>query len=817
MRWAWVILGSVAALSCSSRSGALGVTVTFGPNSRAQCVRVVVKSRSGNAQESTAPLPRGSKPALHVGIVGGRQLSGEVTVEALGYVAPDCAEASFNEETAPQAWSLDVPTLQQVGLELDGPAAAVDEDGDHYRAGPDCLDTNAAVHPGQIETLCSDGLDNDCAGGTDCADSACAGMPCDDGSNCTSGDVCAGGVCAGTDSGCMSPGVCEKAGGMCVARACVYLPDVGAACGSGLSCRADRSCVPGEANCADGVDNDGDGLLDCADPDCADQPCGPGSTCLQPPLCASGVCGTPEPVACADPSGICLAGATCFLDAGCRFTRVLDAGTACAGGRCLADGGCVAPETGAACANGVDDDFDGLVDCADPDCNGASCEDGDACTIAQQCSNGRCDGGATVVCNSPADCQLVGLACLSDGGCSYPQAPIGSPCDGGFCSAGGTCGSFPYVPSNFVPAPFAPDASVFLNCLAYVNTDNAVDPIEGWCGPRPSVSVVTQAGGPELLVLSTRDLTQVTGSTVYVYGSRPVVFAVYGNAKLGGFFAPLLNPDGGGWPAGHSLPPGAGAGPQPWCSGGTGMSGAQLGATSGGGGGGAFGSSGADGGDGAGAAGSQGGGGVPNGNEVLVPLRGGCAGGNGGPTSTDRGGVGGGAIQISVAGRLTLDPSGRVGSPGYGGVGGTQDGGLNGGGSGAGSGGAVLIEALHLLLLDGGFISTNGAGGGEGDGDNSDSCCWGASANRATVASAFGGSGADGPATGGPGGSGAGTDGGGGLVQAAVGLPGASGVACGGGGGGGVGRVRLNVYGTCTIGAGVILTGALTSNRTSCP
>ena len=55
-------------------------------------------------------------------------------------------------------------------------AACVDHDGDTYGPGcdpgPDCDDNNAAVHPGVVEngdTLCGDGIDNDCAGG----DSAC--------------------------------------------------------------------------------------------------------------------------------------------------------------------------------------------------------------------------------------------------------------------------------------------------------------------------------------------------------------------------------------------------------------------------------------------------------------------------------------------------------------------------------------------------------------------------------------------------------------------------------------------------------------------
>lgn len=67
-------------------------------------------------------------------------------------------------------------------------AGCVDTDGDGYGnpghascpngAAQDCNDGNNAVHPGATE-LCTDGLDNDCNGNTDCDDTACAAViPC---------------------------------------------------------------------------------------------------------------------------------------------------------------------------------------------------------------------------------------------------------------------------------------------------------------------------------------------------------------------------------------------------------------------------------------------------------------------------------------------------------------------------------------------------------------------------------------------------------------------------------------------------------------
>ena len=77
-----------------------------------------------------------------------------------------------------------------------------------------------------------------------------------------------------------------------------------------------------ERTCDDGVDNDGDELTDCDDPDCARQ------------ACAAGV-----------PGAVCV-----------------DGGGDCRGG-----------EPVALCGDDLDNDGDGLSDCDDPDCAERSC------------------------------------------------------------------------------------------------------------------------------------------------------------------------------------------------------------------------------------------------------------------------------------------------------------------------------------------------------------------------------------------------------------------------------------------------------------
>src|SRR5438552_1030376 len=60
------------------------------------------------------------------------------------------------------------------------------------------------------------------------------------------------------------------------------------------------------------------------------------------------------------------------------------------------------------CVNGVDDDGDGLVDCADPDCDGSgSCPE----NTAARCSDGRDnDGDGLVDCNDPNCAAFCGVA-----------------------------------------------------------------------------------------------------------------------------------------------------------------------------------------------------------------------------------------------------------------------------------------------------------------------------------------------------------------------------------------------------------------------
>lgn len=103
-----------------------------------------------------------------------------------------------------------------------------DKDGDGDPNASDCAASDQSVHHGAIE-VCNDGVDNDCDGQADCNDADCNSSPA-----C---EPCGNGVCGQGESPC--------------------------------TCAADCGSPPStETNCADGLDNDCDGMIDALDPDC---------------------------------------------------------------------------------------------------------------------------------------------------------------------------------------------------------------------------------------------------------------------------------------------------------------------------------------------------------------------------------------------------------------------------------------------------------------------------------------------------------------------------------------------------------------------
>jgi hypothetical protein len=143
----------------------------------------------------------------------------------------------------------------------------------------------------------------------------------------------------------------------------------------------------------------------------------------------------PETQPC-DSAGLCGPGYTCS-DAGlCHFTDAGEPGTDAGN----PDGSvCATKETN--CADGKDDDCDSLTDCLDPDCGGLRCDDKDACTTGDTCTQNLCKGTA-MVCNTPPNtCQAQNGSCTA-GACVYAPLADGTLCGGGTAAercCTGTC------------------------------------------------------------------------------------------------------------------------------------------------------------------------------------------------------------------------------------------------------------------------------------------------------------------------------------------------------------------------------------------
>ncbi len=160
-----------------------------------------------------------------------------------------------------------------------------------------------------------------------------------------------------------------------------------------------EGCYPQEFTlCEGGTDDDCDGLIDCADPDCA------------PTLDCGGTCeGVVENAArCNDGRDNDCDGNSDCMDSECRNLVVC-------GGTCEG-----VAETGARCADGRDNDCDGQIDCADSEC---AAEPG--CSMCEGVTENaaRCTDGRDNDCDGNIDC--ADAECATHPSCSGPTCPTG--------------------------------------------------------------------------------------------------------------------------------------------------------------------------------------------------------------------------------------------------------------------------------------------------------------------------------------------------------------------------------------------------------
>ena len=227
-------------------------------------------------------------------------------------------------------------------------------------------------------------------------------------------------------------------------------------------CADDKTCVPPlPEDCDNNLDDDGDGQADCEDSDCATE-----SNCL-PENCGDGQDDDGDGlVDCEDPD--------CWDEAICEETNCVngldddgDGSVDCDDPDCLTSGLC--PEDD--CNNGTDDDSDGFLDCEDPDCQGA-----ENC-VETDCSNGLDDDGDDLVDCEDADCigaeSCLGETCFTFYGCLLVEG-----CD---CTPGIDCPAGDSDAASACQAACVENDSCWNGCKEQLQPE-AQQNLEAWLG-----------------------------------------------------------------------------------------------------------------------------------------------------------------------------------------------------------------------------------------------------------------------------------------------------------------------------------------------
>jgi hypothetical protein len=339
-------------------------------------------------------------------------------------------------------------------------------------ASADCDDGDACT----VDDICSNGtctgLPVDCSNLDDACNlgvcvgttGVCAASPinsggdCDDGDLCTFDDVCSNGICRGMpvdcsalDSACQR-GVCDPQTGGCIAEP---LTD-GATCDDGDGCTVEDACSSGfclgiPKDCTDLDDQCNLGECVGTTGVCAAVPvadgliCDDDDLCTLDDFCSNGAC-RGDPLDCTQFDDVCNVGECVGTSGVCAAAPTNEGGTCDDNDPCTINDACTngtcagtpldCSNLDDACNIGVCDGFGACI--AEPRNEGGTCDDGDACTLDDFCSNGVCAGDA-VDCTNLDDACNIGV-CDSNGVCIAEPRNEGGACDDGeVCTIDDAC------------------------------------------------------------------------------------------------------------------------------------------------------------------------------------------------------------------------------------------------------------------------------------------------------------------------------------------------------------------------------------------
>ena len=285
-----------------------------------------------------------------------------------------------------------------------------------------------------------------------CTHAASGVLACNDGNPCTAVDACVGIVCTGgTPTNCNDFNVCTV--DTCSpASGCLHAATNGAACEDGNPCTINDVC--NGATCIAGIANPCDDGNVCSFDGCTTL-----AGCFHTQATVATLCDDGDPCT----SGDSCTGITC-VGAG---AATCDDGNACTTDACASGVGCTHTNNSTVCDDGnictlVDNCLGGtcvgsVKSCSDnnvctaDNCDPKTgycvfvplafgvCEDGNACTISDQCLTGICKPGALRNCDDGDACTVDGCT-PGTGDCTHAAAQAGTFCDDAdACTANDAC------------------------------------------------------------------------------------------------------------------------------------------------------------------------------------------------------------------------------------------------------------------------------------------------------------------------------------------------------------------------------------------